>query len=141
MKGLLVGLATLLVLGCSDSGADRVTVDHNGLPIQPDQVVTLAGNAFGCKFKSDLIAAVEQYRKGEYSAWARTTGSGAGGECFNSAKAGLYWTIYEIDYPLVSVGFATVEQYEAAKDTELDPRGVYWVPSGFVYAAKETEKP
>lgn len=126
-----------VVAACSKSEGNKVTVDHNNQPISPDQVVTLASDAFGCKTKLDLLTAAQQYQKHEFAAWARTTSTDNG--CFSGPPVGLKWTVYEIDYPVVSVGFASVEQYDAAKDTYsgIDPLGVYWVPSGFVYASPE----
>lgn len=127
------------VSACSEPESSHVTVDHNDRKLYPDQVVTLAPEAFACKAKFDLLTATQQYQKHEYSAWARTTSPDNG--CFNAPPAGLSWTVYEIDYPAVSVGFASLAQYEAAKaaNADIDPRGVYWVPSGFVHskAAKQ----
>lgn len=122
------------VAACSEPATNQVTVDHNNHRLHPDDAVTLAPDAFACKTKFDLLTATQQYQKHEYSAWARTTSTDNG--CFNAPPPGLSWTVYEIDYPAVSVGFASLKQYEAAKaaGTDIDPRGVYWVPSGFVYA-------
>lgn len=127
-------LVCAALAACSQPESNRVTVDHNNHRLHPDDAVTLAPDAFACKTKFDLLTAAQQYQKHEYSAWARTTSSENG--CFSRPPAGLSWTIYEIDYPAVSVGFASVAQYDAAKasNSDIDPRGVYWVPSGFVYA-------
>lgn len=129
-------LIAVVTAGCSQSQSEKVTVDHNNQPISPDEVVTLAAASFGCKMKSDLIKAAKQYQKHEFAAFARTTRSESG--CFYEPPHGLKWTVYEIDYPAVSVGFASFKQYQAVKKTYsgIDPRGVYWVPSGFVYAAE-----
>ena len=134
--GFAVVLLAAAVAGCSQPEGNRVTVDHNNRPISADEVVTLASDAFGCKGKFDLLTAAQHYQKHEFAAWARATSTDNG--CFSRPPDGLKWTVYEIDYPAVSVGFASVTQYEAAKDTYsgIDPRGVYWVPSGFIYANK-----
>lgn len=134
----IIVFLVVVVASCSQPEVGEVTVDQKDQPISADKVVTLGSDAFGCKTKLDLLTAEQQYQKHEFAAWARTTSTDNG--CFNGPPPGLKWTVYEIDYPAVSVGFASQEQYEAAKDTysNIDLRGVYWVSSGFVNATSDT---